>query len=163
MKHTDIDTKDCDAINSAELSREQAEDATERIAEFLPNYTAFAYVGLAELDMYLTLKYKAQKAYFKDIDKCTRTKIRKYNKYCKTVFCISEGLVSDDEYYSSYVIKRENRINPSIDEDDYFYDVFVIVGSNDGKSPTSYFIGGSSDGLSEEMYMLTHAIDRKIT
>ncbi|MCX4367461.1 MAG: hypothetical protein OSJ67_05640 [Clostridia bacterium] len=72
-------------------------------------------------------------------------------------------MVSDDEYYSSYVIKRENRINPSIDEDDYFYDVFVIVGSNDGKSPTSYFIGGSSDGLSEEMYMLTHAIDRKIT
>ena len=69
-------------------------------------------------------------------------------------------MVSDDEYYSSYVIKRENRINPSIDEDDYFYDVFVIVGSNDGKSPTSYFIGGSSDGLSEEMYMLTHAIDR---
>lgn len=149
-----IKIKEYVVTNNSDISTEQIAVATKAIIDVLPNYNVSKPITLEELDGFLILKYKAEKAHWKDIDKCTLTKIRKYNKYCKTVFCISEGLVSDDEYYSSYIIKRENCIDPSTNKDDYFNDVFIIVGSSDKVHPTSYFVGGHSGGLLEEMQVL---------
>lgn len=140
-------------FSKGNLTTNQFADTKKRIMKFLPNFNQNKQISLEELDKFLMLKYKAEKADWKEIDKCTRTKIKKSNKYCKTVFCVSEGLVSDEDYYSSYIIKRENCINPSTNKDDYFYDVFIIIGSINGH-PTSYFVGGHSDGLMEEMQLL---------
>lgn len=109
---------------------------------------------MTELELFLKTKYRAQPADWKDIDKCTRTAVRRYNKYCRTVFCVSEGHVTDEEYRAAYIVKRDNLRNPSVNEDDFFYDLFLIVGSEDGEKPTSYFIGGYSEGLHEEIYVL---------
>ena len=91
---------------------------------------------------------------YKDIDKCTRTAVRRYNKYCRTVFCVSEGHVTDDEYRQAYIVKRDNLRNPSVNADDFFYDLFLIVGSADGEKFTSCYVGGYSEGFCEEMYVL---------
>ncbi len=152
-RNKDMKKSDYFVLTKSNLSSEQLAAAKKRIIEFLPNFNENEHIRLAELDKFLMLKYNAEKVDWKEIDKCTRTGIRKYNKFCKTVFCVSEGLVSDENYSSSYIIKRENCINPSTNKDDYFYDVFIIVGSVDDH-PTSYFVGGHSDGLIEEMELL---------
>ena len=139
---------------TASLTAERAEAALRSINEVLPRFRAGETVTLTDLESFLTAKYRAQPADWKDIDKCTRTKVKRYNKYCRTVFCVSEGHVADEEYRAAYIVKRDNLRNPSVNEDDFFYDLFLIVGSEDGEKPTSYFIGGYSEGFHEEMYLL---------
>ena len=70
------------------------------------------------------------------------------------MFCVSEGHVADEEYRAAYIVKRDNLRNPSVNEADFFYDLFLIVGSEDGENLSSYFIGGYSEGLHEEKYVL---------
>lgn len=137
-----------------EISIETVNKAIAEIRKYLPDYKGDRSATLIELDAFLSKKYKAKKADWKDIDKCTRTKIKRYNKYCQTVFCMSECHIPDEEYYSSYIIEREHCIYPSKDKDDFFYDMFLIVGSNDGKHFTSSYVGGQSDGFLYEMYVL---------
>lgn len=141
-------------IFNAKLSEKRITAALERIASVLPGFRLCESVTLVDLDKYLSERYKAIKADWKDINKCTRTRVKRYNGYCKDVFCVSEAHVVNEEYYSAYIIKRENCVNPSVNSDDYFYDMFVIAGSEDGKSLSSYYIGGYSEGFADEMYVL---------
>lgn len=152
QKYSDMD--DCFIIRG-KLSCERTRLAIERIVSVLPDFRLGDQVILTELDRFLREKYKAEKADFKDIDKCTRTKVRRYNKYCNDVFCVSENHVENGEYVCSYIIKRENCINVSENRDDFFYDMFVIVGSEDGERLSGYYIGGYSEGFAEEMYVLS--------
>lgn len=153
VRKSDIDEAEFVTVSSA-LSEARSEAALRSINEVLPQFRAGDVATLGELKLFLSVKYRAQPADWKDIDKCTRTKVRRYNKYCRTVFCVSEGHVTDDEYRMAYIVKRDNLRNPSVNEDDFFYDLFLIVGSEDGEKPTSYFIGGYSEGLHEEIYVL---------
>lgn len=153
VRKSDIDEAEFVTVSSA-LSEARAEAALRSINEVLPQFRAGDVATLGELKLFLSVKYRAQPADWKDIDKCTRTKVRRYNKYCRTVFCVSEGHVADEEYRAAYIVKRDNLRNPSVNEDDFFYDLFLIVGSEDGEKPTSYFIGGYSEGLHEEIYVL---------
>lgn len=141
-------------IFHSKLSVDRMSAAYQKIREVLPAFQQGKQVNLKDLDIFLTKKYKAVKANWKDIDSCTKTKVKRYNKYCKTVFCVSEAHVTDDEYYCSYIIKRENLINPPFNKDDFFYDMFIIVGSEDKIHLSSYFIGGSSEGFADEFYVL---------
>ncbi len=153
VRKSDIDEAEFVTVSSA-LSEARSEAALRSINEVLPQFRAGDVATLGELKLFLSVKYRAQPADWKDIDKCTRTKVRRYNKYCRTVFCVSEGHVADEEYRAAYIVKRDNLRNPSVYEDDFFYDLFLIVGSEDGEKPTSYFIGGYSEGLHEEIYVL---------
>ncbi len=153
VRKSDIDEAEFVTVSSA-LSEARSEAALRSINEVLPQFRAGDVATLGELKLFLSVKYRAQPADWKDIDKCTRTKVRRYNKYCRTVFCVSEGHVADEEYRAAYIVKRDNLRNPSVNEDDFFYDLFLIVGSEDGEKPTSYFIGGYSEGLHEEIYVL---------
>lgn len=137
-----------------ELSQDRALSAYKRIIAILPDFRIGESITLAELEKYLFKRYKAEKADWKDINNCTKTKVKRYNKYCTTVFCVSECHVPDEEYHSSYIIRRNNCIDPVMNSDDYFYDLFLIVGSEDKKHLSSYFIGGTSEGFAEEMYLL---------
>lgn len=141
-------------VFGSKLSAERMTAAYKRIAEILPAFRLGERVSLKDLDAFLTTKYRAEKADWKDIDTCTRTKVKRYNKYCKTVFCVSEAHVTDDECYCSYIIKRGNLIKPPFNRDDFFYDMFIIVGSEDKAHLSSYFIGGSSEGFADELYVL---------
>ncbi len=149
----DIDEAEFVAVSSA-LPADRAEAALARINEVLPRFRVGDVATLGELKLFLSVKYRAQPADWKDIDKCTRTKVRRYNKYCRTVFCVSEGHVTDEEYRMAYIVKREDLENPSVNGRDFFYDLFFIVGSEDGEKLSSYFIGGYSEGFHEEMYLL---------
>ena len=149
----DIDEAEFVAVSSA-LPADRAEAALARINEVLPRFRVGDVATLGELKLFLSVKYRAQPADWKDIDKCTRTKVRRYNKYCRTVFCVSEGHVTDEEYRQAYIVKREDLENPSVNGRDFFYDLFFIVGSEDGEKLSSYFIGGYSEGFHEEMYLL---------
>lgn len=149
----DIDEAEFVAVSSA-LPADRAEAALARINEVLPRFRAGETATLTELELFLKTKYRAQPADWKDIDKCTRTAVRRYNKYCRTVFCVSEGHVTDDEYRQAYIVKRDNLRNPSVNADDFFYDLFLIVGSADGEKFTSCYVGGYSEGFCEEMYVL---------
>ena len=64
-----------------------------------------------------------------------------------------EGYVSDEEYHCAYIIKRENCVNPSANKDDFFYDLFVIVGSEDKVHLSSYYIGGFFLGPAGEIFI----------
>ena len=134
----DIDEAEFVAVSSA-LPADRAEAALQSINEVLPRFGAGETATLTELEL---------------IDKCTRTAVRRYNKYCRTVFCVSEGHVTDDEYRQAYIVKRDNLRNPSVNADDFFYDLFLIVGSADGEKFTSCYVGGYSEGFCEEMYVL---------
>lgn len=136
------------------LSSDRINKAYDRIIRIIPAFGVGEKAALADLELFLSKKYKAVKAGWKDINSCTKTKVKRFNKYCKTVFCVSEGHVSDEEYHCAYIIKRENCVNPSANKDDFFYDVFVIVGSEDQVHLSSYYIGGFSNGLAEELYVL---------
>ena len=149
----DIDEAEFVTVSSA-LSEARAEAALRSINEVLPQFRAGDVATLGELKLFLSVKYRAQPADWKDIDKCTRTGVKRYNKYCRTVFCVSEGHVTDDEYRQAYIVKREDLKNPSVNACDFFYDLFFIVGSEDGEKLSSYFIGGYSEGFHEEMYLL---------
>lgn len=141
-------------VFSYKLSDERLEKAYKRITRFLPSFKLGTRASLKDIDFFLAEKYKAVQADWKEIDACTRTKIKRYNKYCQTVFCVSESYVTDDDYHTAYIIKREHLINPSFEKDDFFYDLFLIVGSEDKEHITSYFIGGSSEGFAEEIYVM---------
>lgn len=138
-----------------EISIELVDKTVVEIRKYLPYFKVNCRATLIELDEFMTKKYKAQKADWKDIDKCTRTKVRIYNKYCRTVFGVSECLVNDRDYYTSYIIEREHCIHPSTNKDAFFYDMFLIAGSNDGKHFTSYYVGGRSDSFLDEMCVLS--------
>lgn len=153
VRKSDIDEAEFVTVSSA-LSEARSEAALRSINEVLPQFRAGDVATLGELKLFLSVKYRAQPADWKDIDKCTRTAVRRYNKYCRTVFCVSEGHVADEEYRAAYIVKRDNLRNPSVNEDDFFYDLFLIVGSEDGERLSSYFIGGYSEGFHEEMYLL---------
>lgn len=152
-KEKEVDINDF-TVFKGKLSVERAKQAYERIKTFLPDYHYGENVRLVDLNLFLLKKYKAEMVGFKDIDKCTRTKVKRYNKYCNDVFCVSEGHVVNKEYICSYIIKREYCNNVSENKDDFFHDLFVIAGSEDGKRLTSYYIGGYSEGFAEEMYLL---------
>ncbi len=152
-KEKEVDINDF-TVFKGKLSVERAKQAYERIKTFLPDYHYGENVTLVDLNSFLIKKYKAEIVNFKDIDKCTRTKVKRYNKYCNDVFCVSEGHVVNEEYICSYIIKREYCNNASENEDDFFHDLFVIAGSEDGKRLTSYYIGGYSECFAEEMYLL---------
>lgn len=138
----------------AKLSAEREKKALTDIRAVLPGFCSGDRATLVELERFLFEKYGAEKVDWRDIDRCTRTKVKRYNKYCRTVFCVSEGHVADEEYRAAYIVKRDNLRNPSVNEDDFFYDLFFIVGSEDGEKLSSYFIGGYSEGFHEEMYLL---------
>lgn len=133
---------------------ERLNSATQHIAKVLPAFHLEKQVTLADLEKFLKIKYKAAKADWKDIDSCTRKNIKRYNKYCQTVFCISECQVLDEEYYASYIIKREHCIKASMDVDDFFYDLFIIIGSKDNVHPSSFYVGGQSEGILDELFVL---------
>lgn len=137
-----------------ELSADRINKAYIQIKNIIPNFRFGEQVKLTDLEIFLSKKYRAIKAKWQDIDSCTKTKVKRYNKYCKTVSCVSEEHVSDEEYYCAYIIKRENCISPSSNKDDFFYDLFVIVGSEDQEHLSSYYIGGFSAGFAEELYVL---------
>lgn len=136
------------------LSEARAKSAIARITRVVPDFKYGERIALKDLDKFLKTRYNARNAEWREIDKCTRTKIKRHNKYCDNVFCVSEAHVTDEEYCGAYIIKRENCIDPSDNADDFFYDVFIIVGSEDGIRLSSYYIGGYSDGLAEELYVL---------
>ena len=94
--------------------------AYNQIRYIKPAFQLGEQVHLKDLDSFLSKKYRAVKADWKDIDKCTKTKVKRFNKHCKTVFCVSEGHVSEEEYHCAYIINRENCINPSTNKDDFF-------------------------------------------
>lgn len=144
---------DCFVVRG-KMSAERTKAALERIVAVLPDFRFGEQVKLAELDRFFRIKYKAEKADWKDIDKCTRTKVKRYNRYCNDVFCVSEAHVTNEEYRGAYIVTRENCVRYSADKDDFFYDMFVIVGSEDGERLSSYYIGGYSDGFAEEMFVL---------
>lgn len=126
------------------------------IRQLLPNFKLGDRALLTDLEFFLVEKYKAEKADWRDIDKCTKLKgVKKFNKYCQDVFCVSECKVTDEDYYSAYIIKRENCIKPSTNKDDFFHDLFLIVGSKDKKHLTSYYIGGYSYGFHAEIFVLS--------
>lgn len=153
VRKSDIDEAEFVAVSSA-LPADRAEAALRSINEVLPRFRVGDVATLSELRIFLSVKYRASEADWKDIDKCTRTGVKRYNKYCRTVFCVSEGHVADDEYRQAYIVKREDLENPSVNGRDFFYDLFLIVGSEDGEKLSSYFIGGYSEGFHEEMYLL---------
>ncbi|HQC54489.1 MAG TPA: hypothetical protein PKX91_02055 [Clostridia bacterium] len=125
------------------------------IRQILPGFKLGDSVLLTDLEFFLVEKYKAVKADWRDIDKCTELKgVKKVNKHCQDVFCVSECKVTDEDYYSAYIIKRENCVNPSTNKDDFFRDLFLIVGSKDKKHLSSYYIGGYSYGFHVEMFVL---------
>lgn len=136
------------------LSSDRINQAHHQIKSIIPAFGLGEQVLLTDLELFLSKKYKAVKAGWKDINSCTKTKVKRFNKYCKTVFCVSESHVSDEEYHCAYIIKRENCVNPSANKDDFFYDLLVIVGSEDKLHLSSYYIGGFSNGLAEELYVL---------
>ena len=136
------------------LYEERSRAALERVKSVLPDFRFGEQVKLAELDRFLRIKYKAERADWKDIDKCTRTKVKRYNRFCKDVFCVSEAHVTNEEYRVAYIVKRENCVRPSTDKDDFYYDMFVIVGSEYGERLSSYYIGGYSEGFADEMFVL---------
>ena len=144
---------DCIVVGG-KLSAERSRAALERVKSVLPYFRFGEQVKLAELDRFLRIKYKAERADWKDIDKCTRTKVKRYNRFCKDVFCVSEAHVTNEEYRVAYIVKRENCVRPSTDKDDFYYDMFVIVGSEYGERLSSYYIGGYSEGFADEMFVL---------
>lgn len=144
-----------DYYNLHRVSMEIINSALVEIKKYLPEYKGDRCATLKELDEFMSVKYKAQRADWKDIDKCTKTDVRLYNEYCHTVFGISEGFVTDRDYATSYFIERKHCINPSTHKDDFFYDMFLIIGSKDGEHCTSYYVGGHSDGFLREMCVLS--------
>lgn len=151
--NNDLKINDLYIFNS-KLSADRMNNAYKRITDYVPSFKLGSHISLKDLEHFLIGKYKAVQANWKDINMCTKTQVKRYNKYCQTIFCVSEGLVSDDEYYSSYIIKRVNLINPSLNRDEYFFDLFLIVGSEDKQYLTSYYVGGSSEGFAEELYVM---------
>ena len=154
-KNKNFNNNACDYyIIHSKLSSNRMNVAYNQIRYIIPAFQLGEQVHLKDLDSFLSKKYRAVKADWKDIDKCTKTKVKRFNKHCKTVFCVSEGHVSEEKYHCAYIINRENCINPSTNKDDFFYDLFIIVGSEDKVHFSSYYIGGYSDGLAEELFVL---------
>lgn len=133
VRKSDIDEAEFVTVSSA-LSEARSEAALRSINEVLPQFRAGDVATLGELKLFLSVKYRAQPADWKDIDKCTRTKVRRYNKYCRTVFCVSEGHVADEEYRAAYIVKRDNLRNPSVNEDDFFTTCFLSSEARTAKS-----------------------------
>lgn len=124
------------------------------IRKYLPEYKGDRCATLKELDEFLSKKYNAKKAVLDDINKCTRTKFR-YKKKYRTVNFVGEGMVTEEDYYASYIIEHENCINPFEDKDCFFYDIFLTIGSKDGIHFTSFNNGGYSDDIIEELGILS--------
>lgn len=152
--HTRIDIDNITIVHP-ELSEERFLAAYRRIKNVLPRFRPGEAVGLADLDAFLISKYRAERTNWKAINLCTLTKVKRFNARCRTVFCVSEGHVADEEYILAYRIRHADCIRSHYNKDDYFYDMFVIVGSEDGRTLSSYFIGGDSEGFREEMFVLS--------
>lgn len=153
-KQFDVEPIDIGATQS-ESKTEWLAAACDRIRAILPAFCPGEAVGLADLDAFLISKYRAERTDWKAINLCTLTKVKRFNTRCRTVFCVSEGHVADEEYILAYRIRHADCIRPHYNKDDYFYDMFVIVGSEDGRTLSSYFIGGDSEGFREEMFVLS--------
>ena len=99
MNNKDVDF---DALNfnvvRGKLSAARAKSASARIMRVVPDFKYGERIALKDLDKFLKTVYKARNAEWREIDKCTRTKVKRYNKYCDNVFCVSEAHVTDEEY-----------------------------------------------------------------
>lgn len=112
---------------------------------------------LHDIDKFLKITYYAEKIELKEINNCTKNGIKRYNKHCKSVECISEGFVSDNKYVGTYKILRNNMQTTDY-YGDCFIDTVIIIGSDDNVHPTDFYIGGGSKKLGLQMNILCSKI-----
>ena len=65
----------------SKLSADRMNAAYTKIKEILPSFQLGQQVQLEDLDIFLTKKYGAVKADWKENDTSTKTKVKTYNKY----------------------------------------------------------------------------------
>lgn len=113
---------------------------------------------IEDLVKFLKINYLAVRIELPEINHCTQRGIKRYNKYCKTVNCISEGFVSDKDFIAVYkILKKDLGVNEYTG--DCYIDTIVIVGSEDKIHADSFYIGGGCRRLGLQMNILCNKID----
>lgn len=137
--------------------RSKIKKEIEFINKQLEKHQHYSRYTLQDMDKFLDIIYCAEKIELEEINNCTKKGIKRYNKYCKTVECISEGFVIDNQYIGTYKILKKNMKTTDYCGD-CFIDTVIIIGSNDNVHPTNFYIGGGSKKLGLQMNILCSKI-----
>ena len=141
---------------SIQYPKEVLKSEIKFIKEAVTSYKSKKFT-IVDLDKFLKKNYFAEKIDLPDINSCTKKGLERYNKYCKTVRCISEEYVFDEDYIATYKIKRNN-LKSNEYTGDCYVDTVIIVGSKDKVHPDSFYIGGGSERLGLQMNILCNNV-----
>ncbi|MBQ8407166.1 MAG: hypothetical protein IJY38_04525, partial [Clostridia bacterium] len=110
----------------------------------------------------LTQKYKAKKIELKEINTCLRKRFKIYFKGCDTPLLVSEEQVLNEDYIYTYKIEAINISHDPFETERVWKDTAVIIGSKDGRTLTSFFVGFPNKSLTYELKILSNQSLSKI-